>query len=366
MGNTTGDDSVDDYKSLNPADRMARGIYSAPKSGIGGLLDPKGTEMRTPVFDTRETVSRYDPDKARSQGRTGLNANYVDVPNPNYGRQVGYTSAANLPGVVTGLATALNGGVPPEVYTGDNRFNPFGDPYAGGGSGDGAGGYRAAFDPLAAARQRRADAFNARNKALAEAFVGFDDNYYSDLESAFRDVNAGSVQSQYDDALRGIYQGFKQQGLFDQGAFDSQVAALNAQKAKEEARIGTAAKEFADAQRQAVADQRSKLASSLSGILGGATTEAEIDAQIGNINRFNFDNDIAKLKAAGPTEASMDMFTDFNKVAAPTVTGQAPANVAPISPSAFGGANQLVNTSGVSGASTGVASPFSGSSARIV
>ena len=97
MGNTTGDDSVDDYKSLNPADRMARGIYSAPKSGIGGLLDPKGTEMRTPVFDTRETVSRYDPDKARSQGRTGLNANYVDVPNPNYGRQVGYTSAANLP-----------------------------------------------------------------------------------------------------------------------------------------------------------------------------------------------------------------------------------------------------------------------------
>ena len=140
----------------------------------------------------------------------------------------------------------------------------------------------------------------------------------------------------------------------------------SAQKAKEEARISTAAKEFADAQRQAVEDQRSKLASSLSGILGGATTEAEIDAQIGNINRFNFDNDIAKLKAAGPTEASMDMFTDFNKVAAPTVTGQAPANVAPISPSAFGGANQLVNTSGVSGASTGVASPFSGSSARIV
>ena len=225
---------------------------------------------------------------------------------------------------------------------------------------------RRMVDPLQAARDRRATAYANRNQALVDAFGGFNDDYYSDLETAFRDVNTPSVQSQYDAAMRGIYQGFKQQGIFDQSEFDSRVTALNAQRTAEEARIGTAAKDYAEQQRKAIADQQSKLASSLSGIMGGANTVEEIDAQTNNIGQFSFDSDIAKLKAAGPDAPSMDMFADFNKVSAPTVTGAAPANVAPISPSAFGGASQLVNTGGGSGASTGVASPFSGSSVKVL
>lgn len=237
----------------------------------------------------------------------------------------------------------------------------------GGGDGDGqVAAQRRMVDPLQAARDRRATAYANRNQALVDAFGGFNDDYYSDLETAFRDVNTPGVQSQYDDAMRGIYQGFKQQGIFDQSDFDSRVAALNAQRTAEEARIGTAAKDYAEQQRKTIADQQSKLASSLSGIMGGANTVEEIDAQTNNIGQFSFDNDIAKLKSAGPDAPSMDMFADFNKVSAPTLTGAAPANVAPISPSAFGGASQLVNTGGGSGASTGVASPFSGSSVKVL
>jgi hypothetical protein len=237
----------------------------------------------------------------------------------------------------------------------------------GGASGQSSYARRRGIDPLQVARDRRATAYANRNQALVDAFGGFNDDYYSDLETAFRDVNTPSVQSQYDDAMRGIYQGFKQQGIFDQSDFDSRVAALNAQRTAEEARIGTAAKDYAEQQRQAIADQQSKLAKSLSGIMGGASTVKEIDAQTNNIGKFNFDSDIAKLKAAGPDAPSMDMFVDFDKVSAPTVTGTAPENVAPISPSAFAGGSQLVNTGAAqSGASTGVASPFSGSSVKVL
>lgn len=236
---------------------------------------------------------------------------------------------------------------------------------AGGNDAGGSVANRSLVDPLQAARDRRATAYANRNKALQDAFGAFNDDYYNDLTTAFRDVNSTGIQSAYDDALRGIYQGFKQQGIFSQGDFDAQVRALDAQKAIEESRIEQAAKDYADQQRKTIADQQTKMANSLSGILGGANTQAEIDAQTDAVNAFSFDNDIAKLKAAGPEAQSMDFFSGYNKVAAPTVAGAQPENVAPLSPAAFGG-SALVNTTGSSGVSTGVASPFSGSSVKVI
>jgi hypothetical protein len=285
---------------------------------------------------------------------------------PLFGDYDSYTGASNYDPTITGKQPSSGrSGNGYQMTDNDVRINEM---TLGGYDGVGGNQIRqaAAIDPLEAARQRRAEAYNSRNSALTEAFGGFNDDYYSDLETAFRDVNTTGVQSQYDDAMRGIYQGFKQQGMFDQSDFDSRVTALNAQKAAEEARIGTAAKDYAEQQRKAIADQQSKLAKSLSGIMGGANTLEEIDAQTNNIGQFSFDSDIAKLKAAGPDAPAMDMFADFTKVAAPTLTGAAPANVAPISPSAFGGASQIVNTGGASGSSTGVASPFSGSSVKVL
>jgi len=250
------------------------------------------------------------------------------------------------------------------VYSGtpvEGRPDTGWDPRSG--DGNGGGSIAPYIDPLQAARDRRATAYANRNKALQDAFGVFNDDYYNDLQAAFRDVNSGGIQTAYDDALRGIYQGFKQQGVFNQGDFDAQVAALDAQKANESSRIDEAAKAYAEEQRAAVEAQRKKLSDSLSGILGGANNEQEINAQTDAVNAFTFDNDVSKLKAAGPTEASMEFFTGYNKVGAPSVTGAAPTNVAPISPAAFGG-SALVQSSGSSG--TSVASPFSGSSIKVV
>jgi hypothetical protein len=222
-------------------------------------------------------------------------------------------------------------------------------------------------DPFIKLKNQRATAYNTRAQALADAFGIFNDDYYNDLSTAFKDVNSGGIQTAYDDALRGIYQGFKQQGIFDQGAFDDQVAALNAQKAQEDANLEQAAQAYADSQKKAVAEQQQKLANALSGIVGGATNEAEYNQQIKDINEFNFDNEVAKLKAAGPEAGSVEFFKDFNKVAAPSVTGASPDNVPPLStgvselsPSAF------VQSTGTTGSSSGISSPFSGSSVKVI
>ena len=325
-------------------------VYAANEFGKTRAQDiqQKMNNGGTPVFDSM----------GRIQGVVTKESSQL------FGDYDSYTGASNYDPTITGKQPSSGvSGNGYQMTANDVRINEM---TMGGGGNDYQTPQAATVDPLVAARQRRAEAYNSRNSALIEAFGGFNDDYYSDLETAFRDVNTPDVQSQYDDAMRGIYQGFKQQGIFDQSDFDSRVAALNAQKTAEEARIGTAAKDYAEQQRKAIADQQSKLAKSLSGIMGGANTLEEIDAQTNNIGQFSFDSDIAKLKAAGPDAPSMDMFADFNKVSAPTLTGAAPANVAPISPSAFGGTSQLVSTGGGSGSSTGVASPFSGSSVKVL
>jgi len=325
-------------------------VYAANEFGKTRAQDiqNKMNNGGTPVFDSM----------GRIQGVVTKESSQL------FGDYDSYTGASSYDPTITGKQPSQGrSGNGYQMTANDVRINEM---TIGGGSDGSQTQQPVAVDPLAAARQRRAEAYNSRNSALTEAFGGFNDDYYSDLETAFRDVNTPGVQSQYDDALRGIYQGFKQQGIFDQSDFDSRVAALDSQRTAEEARIGTAAKDYVEQQRKAIADQQSKLAKSLSGIMGGANTLEEIDAQTNNIGQFSFDSDIAKLKAAGPDAPSMDMFADFTKVAAPTLTGAAPANVAPISPSAFGGASQIVNTGGASGSSTGVASPFSGSSVKVL
>lgn len=353
LNNRMGVGQMPDFNPLLPGGALVYGLNEFGKNRAQDLQS-KLNKGGTPVFDSM----------GRIQGVVTKQTSQF------FGDYDQYTGRSNYDPTITGKQPSQGrSGNGYQMTANDVRINEM---TMGGGEqgGDGDGRYMqaATVDPLAAARQRRAEAYNSRNSALTEAFGGFNDDYYSDLETAFSDVNTPGVQSQYDDALRGIYQGFKQQGIFDQSDFDSRVAALDSQRAAEESRIGTAAKDYAEQQRKAIADKQSKLASSLSGIMGGANTVEEIDAQTNNIGQFSFDSDIAKLKAAGPDAPSMDMFADFNKVAAPTVTGTAPANVAAISPSAFGGGSQLVNTGATtaSGSSTGVASPFSGSSVKVL
>lgn len=323
-------------------------VYTAPKSGIGGLLDPKGEEYRTPTFDTRQTVSQYQ-----------AGGGYKDVPNPNYGQQVGYSSDANMPGVATAIGTMLNGGVPPQVYTGDNRFNPFGQPGFNGNDGDGGQNNAAAMRnaELAAARQRRASALGEKQNALADAFGVFNDDFYGDLETSFSDFQNPLLTQGYDASLRGIFDGFKAKGLLKQSEVDAAVAGLDTSKAAEMARIGQGASEYTQAKRDEIAKRQSALGDQLASMVGGATTAADVDAQTAAINSFDFTKDLDKLKTPG-AKGGLNFFQNYNQVAA-----QADPSVN-VAAQSITGAPQTGSITPVN--NTGIASPFGSNSIRVV
>jgi hypothetical protein len=316
-GDPQGNDSTDDYSKMNPADRANTGMYSA--SGLFGQ-----PETRTPVFD-------------------------------NDGFQTGYTSNA-LPGFATALGTMLNGGVAPQVYTGDNRYDPFG----GGGGNDGGGQNNAAAmrrAELAAARKRRADALGGKQNSLTEAFGVFNDDFYGDLGSSYSDFQNPLLTQGYDASLRGIYDGFKAKGLLTQSEVDAAIADLDTSRAAEMERIGQGASEYTQAKRDEVAKRQSALGDQLASMVGGATTAAEVDAQTAAINSFDFSKDIDKLKTPG-AKGGLNFFQNYNQVAA-----QADPSVNVVAES-VSGAPQTGSITPVK--NTGISSPFGSNSIRVV
>lgn len=320
-GDPQGNDSTDDYSKMNPADRANTGMYSA--SGLFGQ-----PETRTPVFG-------------------------------NDGFQAGYTSNA-LPGLGTVIGTMLNDGKTPQVYTGDNRYNPFGNPTAGGGGNDGGSQNNAAAmrnAELAAARQRRAAALGGKQNSLAEAFGVFNDDFYGDLGSSYSDFQNPLLTQSYDASLRGIYDGFKAKGLLKQSEVDAAIAGLDTSRAAEMERIGQGASEYTQAKRDEVAKRQSALGDQLASMVGGATTAAEVDAQTAAINSFDFSKDIDKLKTPG-AKGGLNFFQNYNQVAAqadPSVNVTAQSTT---------GAPQTGSITPVN--NTGVASPFGSNSIRVV
>lgn len=342
-GDPQGNDSTDDYSRMNPADRMNTGMYSA--AGLFGQ-----PETRTANYDTRETISQYQ-----------AGGGYKDVPNPNYGHQVGYTSDANMPGVMTAIGTMLNGGQTPQVYTGDNRFNPYGNTSGGMGGNDGGGSQNNAAAmrnaELAAARQRRAAALGGKQNSLAEAFGAFNDDFYGDLGSSYSDFQNPLLTQGYDASLRGIYDGFKAKGLLRQSEVDSAIAGLDTSRAAEMERIGQGASEYTQAKRDEVAKRQSALGDQLASMVGGATTAADVDAQTAAINSFDFSKDIDKLKTPG-AKGGLNFFQNYNQVAA-----QADPSVN-VAAQSITGAPQTGSITPVS--NTGIASPFGSNSIRVV
>lgn len=325
-GDPSGGDNtnnIPDELSFHP-DRF----YTAPNSGIGGIFDPNGEEVRTPVFDDN-------------------------------GNQVGYTSQSNMPGMLGALGTMLNGGVPPQVYTGDSRYDPFsaggGDDRGNGNSQNNAAAMRRA--ELAAARQRRAAALGGKQKSLADAFGVFNDDFYGDLGSSYSDFQNPLLTEGYDASLRGIYDGFKAKGLLKQSEVDAAIAGLDTSKAAEMERIAQGASEYTQAKRDEISKKQSALGDQLASLVGGATTAADVDAQTAAINAFDFSKDIDKLKTPG-AKGGLNFFQNYNQVAAqadPSVNVTAQSTT---------GAPQTGSITPVN--NTGIASPFGSNSIRVV
>ncbi len=265
------------------------------------------------------------------------------------GEQVGFMGDPVLPSLMTGAIEALTG-EKPQVYTGDTRYNPtanqgkvlqnfynldgtvtqrYVDPDSGGG-----GSSQPAVDPfaqqraeLAAARANRANALANKQNQLAAAFGAFNDDFYEDLGSSYSEYQNPLLSQSYDDSLRGIYEGFKAKGLLSQADVNAAISGLDSARDRERNRITQGATAYSDARRNEVAAKQKKLGDQLAGLVGGATTAADVNAQTEAINAFDFSGDVDKLKQPA-AKGDLNFFEGFDKV---TANSRPATNVAAVS-----------------------------------
>ena len=139
----------------------------------------------------------------------------------------------------------------------------------------------------------RDSAMTAMKKSIADAFGSeFGDDYYTGLSTSYSDMFGGDLTSAYQAALRGIYEGFRDAGVFDQASFDTQSTALDKRKAEEQARLAQLAQGYADDQRTAVTGEQTSILGDLGKLSGTAETVAEANRQRQAIQDFDFQSRI--------------------------------------------------------------------------
>jgi len=237
------------------------------------------------------------------------------------------------------------------IYSGTGQYSPNNDSEP----------TRLRVDPriaLDAARKERAEALSQKQKELADAFSAFGDDYYNDLSTAYTDFQTPLLSSAYEDAKRGVYDGFKAKGLLTQAEVDAGLGDLLTQKTIDTANINTGASDYVQAKKDEVSKKQQSLGDALSAMAGGATTLDEINKQTENIKAFDFSKDVEKLKPAA-SKTALTFFDGFTKI---PLVNQPIENVAPVSTS---GAAQT-GTITPAYTYTGINDPYSGSGTRVV
>jgi len=211
---------------------------------------------------------------------------------------------------------------------------------------------------LNAARKERAEALAQKQKQLTDAFSAFGDDYYNDLSSAYTDFQTPLLSSAYEDAKRGVYDGFKAKGLLTQAEVDAGLGDLLTQKTIDTANINTGASGYVQAKKDEISKKQQSLGDALSSMAGGATTLDEINKQTENIKAFDFSKDVEKLKPAA-AKTALTFFDGFTKIP----LSQAPVeNVAPVSTSGAAQTGSITPAYSYSG----INDPFRGSRSRVV
>ena len=148
--------------------------------------------------------------------------------------------------------------------------------------------------------------------SLSDAFGFSTDDYYGGLRDNYTTANNSAFQTAYDDAMRGIYEGFKSAGLLTQSAVDQDVSKLGAANTSETSRLGTAAEEYAKANRQYVDQGRSGIEGQLNALAFDANTADAYRQQADAIRAFDVAGAAKPFRT--PTESSVaDFFSDFAK-----------------------------------------------------
>lgn len=367
VGNNYGYTAPSNFRSSNPTDTSYRddrdnAIAQLEKRNespqLPGILGAIGSfsnnkmidELKgggEPVFDSKGNVKGV-------YHEGGLMGGKVYTGQPEYGP--------------TGSATDAN-----SAYVPPQRNNPQGV-FAGaqggsdGGSNQPSGPSQAEID-LGNARSRRSNALAAKQAELADAFNFFNDDYYDDMSSSYKDFASSSLQSAYDDSLRGIYQGFKSRGLLSQSGVNEAIAGLDQAKVDEMSRLDRMASDYAGAKRSEVDTSRQKFGDELSALVGGATTADAVNQQADAIEAFDIGGRIDKLKKPG-AKNTVEFFKGYDKVS-PTAAAKTNvvASAAPGQVGDDGGSASSVVQMGANTAPSsmvGIRSPFQGGSNKVV
>lgn len=255
-------------------------------------------------------------------------------------------------------------------YTGQTDYGPNRNQNNGGGDDNPAPqGPTPQQIALDKARSRRSSALATKQRELADAFNFFNEDYYNDMSASYRDFASSSLESAYDDSLRGIYQGFKARGMLSQGDVNQAIAGLDAAKQDELSRLDRLATDYATAKQTEVDTSRQKFGDELSALVGGATDEASINQQADNIENFDIAGRVDKLKKPG-AKSAVEFFQGYDKVSQQNAAKQnVTASAAPGQVGDGGGSASSVVQMGANTAPSsmvGIRSPFQGSSTKVL
>ena len=218
---------------------------------------------------------------------------------------------------------------------------------------------------LLAALADRDAALASQMSSLSDAFGFSTDDYYGGLRDNYTTANNSAFQTAYDDAMRGIYEGFKSAGLLTQSAVDQDVSKLGAANTSETSRLGTAAEEYAKANRQYVDQGRSGIEGQLNALAFDANTADAYRQQADAIRAFDVAGAAKPFRT--PTESSVaDFFSDFAKRSYDPSYNVAPTEVASAGPSRVTQSVQQFGSNTQPSSMVGLRSPYKGRSTRVV
>ena len=267
----------------------------------------------------------------------------------------------------------FNISAPPEVGGYYNNFTPppstntSTSTSTNSGSSSNSSGRSAPVDnsALVSALADRDAALAAQMSSLGDAFGFSTDAYYGGLRDSYTSDNNQAFQTAYDDAMRGIYDGFKSAGLLTQGAVDQDKSKLGSANLSETNKLGTAAEEYAKANQTFVDDGRTGIERDLNALAVDANTADAYRKQIEAINAFDVAGAAKPFET--PTGSSVaDFFSNFAKRSYDPSFNVAPTAVTSGSPSRVTQSVQSLGSNTQPSSMVGLRSPYKGKSTRVV
>lgn len=284
--------------------------------------------------------------------------------NPISGTNDSFTTLQNQQSTYTDPSYGTSGPGITQTYV-DSGGNRVPVPGQGGNDGGGSSPQQPVISPVDTARAERDAALAAAQSRLKDAFSFATDDYYTGLSNAFTANSDGTFQTAYDDALRGIYEGFKSAGLVTQSGIDSGIASLDGASSGEQSKLGTLAQEYAKANRDYVNQGLTAIGDALTAIAAQSNDLGTLQSQTEQLNAYDVAGEAKPYQS--PTEKGVaEFFTNFQKRAYDPSYNVNPTAVASAGPSRVTQSVQKYGANRQPSSMVGIRSPYEGQAMRVV